>query len=259
MIKLSKPIVFFDLETTGVSTGTDKIVQIAITKVFPDGQVVHKERLINPGKPIPQEATDVHGITDEMVKDAPLFKQVAKALKQEFDGCDLGGYNSDNFDIPMLSAEFERCEILFPEEGTTPIDVLKIERIVNSHKLGETFKRYTGQDLDNAHNASADTDATRIVLEHQIPKLLEILKQENEDFDGVLTPEVIDKFCQGENERFDFAGKTYIKDGVVFWSFGKCKDKPVLEDRGYLNWVLGQDFPLETKNKLKSLLTQKSN
>lgn len=256
MIKLTKPIVFFDLETTGVSITSDKVVQIAITKIFPNGEIVNKSKLINPERQIPKEATEVHGITDDMVKDAPTFKQIAKALKDEFDGCDIGGFNSDNFDIPLLSTEFEKCGIVFPDDDVCPIDVLKIERIVNSHKLGETFKRYTGNDLENAHDASADTEATRIVLEHQIPRLIEILKQEIEDFDGKLTPEIIDKFCQGENQRFDFSGKTYIKDGIVCWSFGKCKDKNVLDDKNYLNWVLANDFPLETKNKLKSLLNK---
>jgi DNA polymerase-3 subunit epsilon len=256
MIKLSKPIVFFDLETTGVSITSDKVVQVAITKIFPNGEIVNKTKFINPERPIPKEATEVHGISDDMVKDSPTFKQIAKALKDEFTGCDIGGFNSDNFDIPLLSTEFEKCGIVFPDDDVNLLDVLKIERIVNSHKLGETFKRYTGNDLENAHDASADTDATRIVFEHQIPKLLEILKTQNEDFDGELTIESIDKFCQGENERFDFAGKTYIKDGIVCWSFGKCKDKNVLDDRNYLNWVLSNDFPLETKNKLKSLLNK---
>jgi len=255
MIKLKKPIVFFDLETTGVSIGNDKVIQIAITKVFPNGDVVSKSKLINPGILIPKEATDVHGITDEMVKDSPTFKQIAKALSEEFDGCDLGGFNSDNFDIPLLSSEFEKCGIEFPNPESTPIDVLKIERIINSHKLGETFKRYTGKELENSHDASVDTEATRVVFELQLPKLIEIIKSQDEEFQGELTPEIIDKFCQGDEQRFDFAGKTYFKDDVVYWSFGKNKDKPVLDDRSYLNWVLSSEFPLETKNKLKSLLT----
>lgn len=256
MLKLSKPIVFFDLETTGTSVTEDRIVQIATLKVFPDGTIVIKEKLINPGRPIPKEASEVHGITDEDVKERPSFKNISKGLHEELEGCYLGGYNSDQFDIPLLSAEFERCEIIFPSVGTTPLDVLKIERIVNSHKLGETFKRYTGEDLDGAHDAKADITATRRVFLMQIPRLFEIMKSQIEGLEE-LTPEAIDSFCQGDRQRFDFAGKAYIKEGVVYWSFGKCLNKPVLDDRNYLNWVLGSDFPSETKNKLKALLIAK--
>jgi len=256
MIKLIKPIVFFDLETTGTNTNTDRICQIGITKVFQDGTIESKSLFVNPQMPIPKEATEVHGITDEMVKDAPTFKQISKALKEKFNDSDIGGYNSDNFDIPLLSQEFERCDIVFHDEETTTIDIYKIEKIVNSHKLGETFKRYTGTELENSHDASADTEATRIVFEHQMKRLIEVLGENIENFNGEVTTEMIDTFCQGDEKRFDFAGKTYLKDGVVYWSFGKCMNKPVLDDRGYLNWVLSNDFPAETKRKLKSLLTQ---
>lgn len=257
MIKLLKPIVFFDLETTGTSISTDRICQIGITKVFPDGTSESKSFYVNPQMPIPKEATNVHGITDEMVKDAPTFARISKALKEKLADSDIGGYNSDNFDIPLLSQEFSRCEIDFPDEGTNTIDVYKVEKIVNSHKLGETYKRYTGTELENSHDASVDTEATRIVFEHQMKRLIEVLGENIENFDGNVTTELIDIFCQGDEKRFDFAGKTYEKDGVVYWSFGKCMNKPVLDDRGYLNWVLSNDFPIETKRKLKSLLIEK--
>jgi DNA polymerase-3 subunit epsilon len=252
-MKLVKPLVFFDLETTGVNITTDRIVQIAIVKMNVDGSTEEKTRLINPEMPIPKEATEVHGITDEMVKDQPTFKQVAKTLKEVFRDCDIAGFNSDDFDVPLIIQEFARVQIEFPDWELDFVDVLKVERKVNSHKLGETFKRYTGETLEGAHDALEDTRATKTVFEHQMSRLTEIFS-ENEDFDGKFTPKMIDEFCQGDKKRFDYAGKTHIKEGVVYWSFGKCKDQPVLDDRGYLNWVLNQDFPIETKNKLKALI-----
>ena len=258
-ITLKRALIFFDLETTGVAVSTDKIIQIATTKYFPDGKTESKTVLINPGIEIPKEAIDVHGITNEMVKDAPTFKQFSKSLFEHFSGCDLAGYNSDTFDVPLLIAEFQRCGISFPEGGVSFIDVLKIERIVNSHKLTETYQRYTGKPLENAHDAGADVEGTGVVFGFQLEKLKAIFKNENESFseETDLTVERIDLFCQGDKMRFDYAGKMYQKDGVVYWSFGKNADKSVLDDRGYLNWVLSSDFPIETKEKIKSLLTPK--
>lgn len=254
MLKLFKPIVFFDLETTGTSIQQDKIVQIAVFKIYPrtDDPYEKKVHLIDPGIPIPKEATEVHGITDEMVQGKPKFAQIAKALKDYMTDCDLGGFNSDSFDIPMLIQEFHRCNIAFPDWDLNVVDVLKIERIVNSHKLSETYKRRFGRELEGAHDASADTDATVEVLFSQLEQINDFTEEPME-----LTIENIDKFCQGDNQRFDLAGKCYIKDGVVFWSFGKWKDHPVLDDRSYLNWVLNSDFPIQTKQLLTGLLTQK--
>lgn len=245
MLKLNKPIVFFDLETTGVSIQQDRIVQIAVLKipVNPDDKVERKVHLIDPGVHIPEEATEVHGITDEMVQGKPKFIQIAKALKDYMNGCDLGGYSSDNFDIPMLIQEFHRCDIAFPDWELNVIDVIKIERILNSHKLSETYKRYMKKDLNDAHDAMVDTDATVDVFLKQ----LDLLKDQP---DLELSIESIDKFCQGENERFDLAGKCFIKDGIVHWSFGKHMNKPVLTDTSYLNWVLNSDFPIQTKKML---------
>lgn len=252
MIKLLKPIVFFDLETTGTSVQHDRIVQIAVVKMFPDENKKdeRKVHLIDPSIPIPKEASDVHGITDEMVQGKPKFAQLAKAIFDFTFGCDLGGYNSDNFDIPLLIQEFHRCQIEFPTWNPNVIDVIKIERILNSHKLSETFKRYFGKELNDAHDAMIDTDATVDIFHEQILKL-----KSNEDFENSI--EWIDKFCQGENERFDLAGKCYIKDGVVHWAFGKNMNKPVMDDRPYLNWVLNSDFPIQTKTLLTELLINK--
>lgn len=251
MLKLSKPIVFFDLETTGTSIQQDRIVQIAVIKMFPDPEtsIERKVHLIDPGCPIPSEATEIHGITDEMVQGKPKFIQIAKGVKDYMTGCDLGGYNSDMFDIPMLIQEFHRCNIAFPDWDLNVIDVIKIERILNSHKLSETYKRYFDKELDDAHDAMVDANATVDIFFEQ----LDFLKDQP-DFN--MSIEAIDKFCQGENERFDLAGKCYLKDGVVHWSFGKNMNKPVLKDTSYLNWVLNSDFPIQTKNLLNEYWNQ---
>lgn len=253
-MKLLKPFIVFDLETTGTSISDDKIVQLAVIKKHPDGKVEKKTMLLNPGISIPKEATEVHGITDEMVKDKPFFKQIAKSLFEFFFGCDLGGYNSDQFDIPLLMAEFDRCDIHFLSWTPNVVDGLKIERMVNSHKLEYTYARHTGKTLDNAHDAMADSEATLEVLESQFEMLMSSYKDEKGNIIP-LTIEQVDTHCQQENERFDYAGKAYKKEGSVFWSFGKNKDRDVLQDRSYLDWVLKSNFPIDTKNKLIKLIT----
>lgn len=244
-MKINRPIVFFDLETTGISTTKDRIVQIACVKIDLDGNKEEKKLLINPLIPIPKEATDVHGISDEMVKDAPLFKNISKALYFFFKDCDIAGYNSDNFDVPLLTEEFARVGINFLDWEYNLVDVLKHERLLHSNKLADVYKRYTGKDLDGAHDALNDVRATVEILFHQIEGKPEI------------TPEEIDALCQGENKRFDIAGKAYYdKEGIVRWSFGKNINQPVLQDYQYLNWVLNNDFPSESKNKLRTLKNQ---
>ncbi|AHK11349.1 DNA polymerase III epsilon subunit [Flavobacterium sp. phage 1/32] len=244
---LQKPIVFFDLETTGTDVAKDKIVQLACVKINLDGSIEEKEILLNPTIEISKEASEVHGITNEMVKDKPLFSQISKALFAYFFGCDIGGYNSDSFDVPLLIEEFSRCGIDFPTWDLNFIDVLKHERLINTNKLGDVYKRYTGKEIENAHDALSDVRATIEVLRHQI-------KGREEE----VSPESIDLFCQGDKKRFDIAGKAFYNlEGVVCWSFGKNINKPITNDRNYLDWVLNNDFPKETKEKLKNLIETK--
>ena len=245
-MSLPKPIVFFDLETTGISITQDRIVQIGAIKVNPDGTEEIKNVLINPTIPIPPGATEVHGISDADVQDKPLFRQIAKSFVAWLSGCDLAGYNSDNFDIPMLIEEFGRVGVAFPEEETKFIDVLKIERKVNSHKLGETYQRYTGEELEGAHNALIDIYATIKIFHQQ-------LEQNDHLPSGAGDLEV---FCQGEFKRVDFAGKLYEKEEKVYWRFGKHKNQLVSETKSYCNWVLGSDFPTETKAQIRKVLGQ---
>lgn len=244
-MKITRPIVFFDLETTGTSTTKDRIVQIACIKIDMEGNQEEKKMLINPTIPIPKQATDVHGITDEMVKDSPIFKNISKALYFFFKDCDIAGYNSDSFDIPLLTEEFARVGIQFLDWEHNLVDVLKYERVLRPNKLADVYKRYTGKDLEDAHDALNDVRATVEILFHQI--------ENNPD----ITPEEIDTTCQGDKKRFDIGGKAYIgTDGIVRWSFGKNADKPVLEDNSYLEWAMKSDFPFELKNKLTKLKQQ---
>lgn len=242
-MKIIKPIIFFDLETTGTSIDTDRVIQIACIKIDSDGTKTEKQILINPTIPIPKDASDVHGITDEIVKDAPKFVNIAKAMYSFFEGCDIAGFNSDNFDVPLLMMEFERVGLTFPDWDCVFVDVLKYERLLHSNKLTEVYKRYTGEELDGAHDAMNDVRATLAVLVHQVEGNSEI------------TPSDIDLLCQGDRKRFDVSGKCYYdKEGNVRWSFGKNINKLVKDDLGYVNWVLGNSFPSETKAKLRELI-----
>jgi len=249
MLKLERPIVVFDLETTGVDTNTARIVEIAVIKILPDRTREEKSYRINPTIPIPAEASEVHGITDDDVKECPTFAEYSKGMFDYFTGCDIAGYNSDNYDVPLLSQEFARCNMIFPEEGTAFVDVLKMERHVNAHNLGATYKRYSGEELDGAHGALADTRATAFILEKQLER----------NFEEEQSPQQLDILLQGDTPRVDIAGKlTRDTDGTVVWAFGKCKGKPVLSDQGFLGWALRlPDFPAESKKILRSLQEQK--
>jgi DNA polymerase III subunit epsilon len=243
-MKISRPILFFDLETTGLDIQKDRIVQIATIKLLMDGSTEEKKYLFNPQILISPEASAVHGITDEMVQGAPFFTQYAKSLADYMHGCDIAGFNSDYFDFPLLIKEFNRCGIVdFPNWDFNLVDVLKYEKLLKPNNLSEVYKRYTGKTLEGAHDALNDVRATLEILMHQTDG--------NED----ITPEDIDLLCQGERKRFDLNGKLYInKEGVVCWAIGKNAHKSVFADMPYLDWVLKSDFPEETKQKIKSLL-----
>lgn len=245
-IKLERPIVFFDLETTGVSIVNDRIVQIGAIKIFPNGDKEIKNRLVNPTIPIPKESAEVHGISDEDVKDQPVFAQIAKAMFDWLKDSDLAGYNSDNFDIPLLAEEFLRVGIEYPTKDVRFIDVIKIERLVNSHRLGDTYERYTGEILENAHDALADIEATIAIFEHQV--------KQNEALQ--IPIEEIENLCQGDPDikKVDFAGKLYEENGGIYWNFGKHRGELVKETADYAKWVLGGEFASDTKKHIKIAL-----
>jgi DNA polymerase-3 subunit epsilon len=248
-LKLQRPIAFIDLETTGINISTDKIVEIAIVKILPDGTKQVKRKLINPQMPIPKASSDVHGITDEMVKDAPTFKQVANEIKQFIDNCDLGGYNSNRFDVPMLIEEFSRVGLDFSTDGRKMVDVQKIFHMMEQRTLSAAYKFYCSKNLDGAHSAEADAHATWEILEAQIERYPHI----------GLTVEDIVKFT-GEDDIVDFARRFIKVNGVEIFNFGKHKGKPVTEvlkaEPQYYDWMMKGDFAMNTKQKLTEILNR---
>tara|TARA_B100000768_G_scaffold161623_1_gene161822 strand:- start:104 stop:877 length:774 start_codon:yes stop_codon:yes gene_type:complete len=252
-LKISKPICFFDLETTGVNVSNDRIVEISILKIFPNGNKESKTWLVNPEIPIPLEASNIHGITNDIVKDEPNFKIIASDVKSMINNCDLAGFNSNKFDIPLLAEELLRSKIDFSLENILTIDVQNIFHKMEQRTLSAAYKFYCGKSLENAHSSKADTLATFEVLESQIEKYDDLKGDVNflSDFSS-----------RGKN--VDLAGFIkYNKDDVPCFSFGKHKDKTVdyvLENEsGYFGWLLNADFPIYTKKILTKLKLDKLN
>lgn len=245
-------LIVFDLETTGTNTETDRIVEIAICKLDMERKNWDSmTTLINPEMNIPKEATEIHHITNEMVKDSPKFREVAATIVDYMKGCAIAGYNSNRFDVPMLIAEMGRCGISWPDPTGTFVDILELERIVNSHKLAHTYKRYTGMDMEDAHEALADVKATITVFVNQIDKLKEMgLISSSSEY----TYEELDKITQADTKRLDFARKLVLINDTVCWAFGKHQYKPITCDVSYATWVLGTNFPSDTKAIIKKEL-----
>ena len=241
-LNLQRPIVFFDLETTGVQITRDRIVEISILKISPDGERETKTRRINPEMPIPAEASAVHGITDADVADCPTFAQVARSLYAWLEGCDIAGFNSNRFDVPMLVEEFLRAGVAVDFDDRHFVDVQTIFHKMERRTLEAAYKFYCDKTLENAHSAEADTLATFEVLEAQLDRYPDDLKND--------IPALAEFSTHGR--RVDFAGSLAYndKDEIVI-NFGKYKGVPVTEvfrkDSGYYNWVMGAQFPLETK------------
>ncbi|MFT6997177.1 MAG: DNA polymerase-3 subunit epsilon [Cryomorphaceae bacterium] len=265
-LNLKKPLAFFDLETTGVNVASDRIVEIAILKLFPDGRIEKRpseenERfLINPQMPIPLETSLIHGIYDEDVKDAPSFADVAdKVFKFLFD-CDLAGFNSNKFDVPILAEEFLRCSIDFSIEDRNLIDVQNIFHMMEQRTLKAGYKFYTGKDMNNAHEAMADVEATYDVFLAQIEKYKDV---EFEGRDGKKSVPIVNDMDQlhtvsQRHRNVDFLGRFVYNDAnVECFNFGKHKGKPVTDvlraEPGYYGWMIKGDFPLYTKKVLKSI------
>ncbi|HRG24917.1 MAG TPA: exonuclease domain-containing protein [Chitinophagaceae bacterium] len=249
MLQLKKPLAFIDLETTGINLGTDRIVEIAIVKILTDGTRSVKRKLINPGIPIPKASSDIHGITDEMVKDAPLFKQVAQELKQMLDGCDFAGYNSNRFDIPLLMEEFLRAQVDFDMKNRKLLDVQNIFHKMEPRTLGAAYRFYCNKTLDGAHSAEVDASATHEILEAQLEKYAEL----GNTLDSIL--KVI-----GEDQVVDFARRFVMENGIEVFNFGKYKGRPVADvlktEPQYYDWMMKGDFPQHTKQKLTEIYTR---
>ncbi|RPD37877.1 3'-5' exonuclease [Chitinophaga barathri] len=248
-LQLTRPLAVIDLETTGTNVATDRIIEIAVIKVMPDRSVQNKVKRINPGMPIPAASTAIHGISDDDVKDAPLFKQVANEFRQFLEHCDIAGYNSNRFDIPMLVEEFLRAGQTFEVENRRFVDVQKIFHLMEKRTLSAAYKFYCDKDLINAHSAEADALATFEILEAQLVRYESQLKA---DVDALAA------FTK-EDEYVDFARRIVMQNGVEMFNFGKYKGKAVRDvlksEPQYYDWMMKADFPLNTKQKLTEIYT----
>jgi DNA polymerase III subunit epsilon len=249
MLQLTKPLAVIDLEATGINLGSDRIVEVAIVKIMPDGKKFEKHKLLNPEIPIPKAASEIHGITDEQVKDAPSFKQVANELKQFLDNCDLAGYNSNRFDIPLLVEEFLRIGMELDMKGRKLVDVQRVFHLMEQRTLSAAYKFYCNKNLEGAHGAQADAAATWEVLEAQLIKYPQL----GNNIDSV------NKFI-GEDEVVDFARRFILEKGVEVFNFGKHKGRPVADvlksEPQYYDWMMKGDFPMHTKLKLTEILNR---
>ncbi len=246
-LQLKNPLVFFDLETTGTNIVTDRIVEIAYHKVSPNGREETKSLRINPERPIPAESSAIHGIYDADVADCPTFKQVAKEIVKDIEGCDLAGYNSNRFDIPLLAEELLRADIDVDLMKRKFVDVQVIFHKMEQRTLSAAYKFYCEKELVNAHGAEADTMATYEVLKAQLGKYPELKND----------VEFLSKFTT-QNNNVDFAGRLIYNDkGEEVINFGKYKGQKVTDvlktDIGYYSWIMSSDFSLHTKKVLTNI------
>ena len=246
-LNLKNPIIFFDLETTGINIASDRIVEISYIKVDLNGNEQSKTMRVNPGMPIPEKSTEIHGITDEDVKDKPTFNEVARSVARDFEGCDLAGYNSVRFDIPLLAEEFLRAGVDIDLKRRKFVDVQVIFMKMEPRTLAAASKFFLGKELEDGHSASADTKATYEVLQAQLDRYTNL---END----------IGKLAEfsAHTRNVDFAGRiVYNDEDVEVFNFGKHKGKAVTEvlaqDPGYYGWMMNGDFPLYTKKVLTSI------
>lgn len=240
-LQLTRPIVFFDLETTGTNINSDRIVEISLVKLFPDGHVTSKTRRLNPEMHIPAEATAVHHITDEDVANEPTFRQVAASLAQIMQGCDIAGFNSNRFDIPLLDQEFERVGVDFDFSKARFIDVQTIFHKKEPRTLVAAYRYYCGKELEGAHSALADTQATMEVLLAQLEKYEDLPNEV-----GALSE------YASNSRNVDFMGRmVYDDQGREVINFGKYKgrlaEEVLAHDHGYYSWIMSGDFSRNTK------------
>lgn len=245
-LQLNRPLAFIDLETTGTNVATDRIVEIAIVKIMPDGSRQSKVKRLNPTIPIPPASTAVHGISDADVQNEPTFKQVANELRQFLQNCDIAGYNSNRFDIPLLVEEFLRVGLDFEIAGRRFIDVQKIFHLMEKRTLGAAYKFYCDKTLDNAHSAEADAMATYEILQAQIDRYKELQNDVT----------ALADFTK-EEAFVDFGRRFILENGVEIFNFGKHKGRPVRvvlkEEPQYYDWMMKSDFSLHTKQKLTEI------
>lgn len=252
-LNLKNPLIFFGLETTGTNINTDRIVEICYLKVHPNGNEEAKTMRINPEMHIPEASSEIHGIYDEDVADCPTFKDVAKDIAKDIEGCDIAGFNSNRFDVPVLVEEFLRVGIDIDLAKRKFIDVQVIYHKLEQRTLSAAYKFYCGKNLEDAHSAEADTRATYEVLKAQLDK-----------YPDVLTNDInfLSEYSS-YSKNVDFAGRIiYDNNGVEIFNFGKYKGYPVSEvlhrDPGYFGWIMNGDFTLNTKNVLTKIRLRES-
>jgi len=247
-LNLKRSLVFFDVETTGLNVTTDRIIQISTMKFVPGSELPNvRTILMNPGIPIPSDATAIHHITNEQVKNLSGFAAFAIDLEEIFQSSDVGGYNVAKFDLPILAEEFRRCNIAFPAPGTKIVDVQSLYFLKEPRTLSAALKFYCGKEHTGAHDAEADVRAAVAVLENQLERYTELYG----------TVEELHSLCFPE-EIVDFGGKLKKNGkGQTVWAFGKNRDKPVKGDADYARWVLKSDFPPDTKRIIEEILRGK--
>jgi len=253
-LNLKNPLVFFDLETTGINISRDKIVEASFLKVYPNGKEEIRTYRINPEMHIPEESTAIHGITDEDVKDCPTFKQLAKTLADFLEGCDMAGFNSSRFDVPMLAEEFLRAGVEFDISKREFVDVQIIFHKKEQRTLEAAYRFYCDKELDNAHSAEADAVATYEVLKSQLERYPDLVNDIN----------MLSKEFSSFNDNVDFAGRIVLNEkGVEVFNFGKHKGKAVAEvfkkEPSYYAWMMEGDFPLNTKQVITKIRLREMN
>lgn len=241
-LNLTRPIAFFDIESTGTNTQQDRIVEISVIKINPQGKEEFLSSIINPEIPIPQEAIEIHGITNEEVVGKPIFKDFAQELFEFLKDCDIGGFYMSKFDLPLLEKEFERVGIPYSRQGKSIIDVLTIYHKFNPRDLSSAYKEYCGKDLDGAHRSEADVRATIEVFKVQLEKHSELPN----DVEG------LHEFCNRKDPNWvDSDGKFIWSGGNVVFNFSQHKGKTLQEvaksEIGFLNWIIAKDFSSEIK------------
>ena len=267
-LKLNKPLVIFDLETTGLDLVKDRVIQLSYIKVYPDGHEERGNELVNPEKTIPDEVVQLTGISNDDVKDKPTFKQLATKLSAVFTGADIAGFNSNHFDVPLLAEEFLRAGIDFDFSKCRLIDACTIFKKMEQRNLAAAYKFYCGRKMEDdfeAHRADQDTEATYRVLMGELDKYA---PGANEDPEKVLVNDIqaLADFSK-QNDNVDFAGRIVWAEvkgqRTEVFNFGKHKGVPVAEvlrfDPGYYSWILGGDFTYNTKQVLTRIRLREAN
>lgn len=257
-LHLRKPLAFFDLETTGINIAKDRVIDICVAKAMPNGEVLIRNERVNPGIPIPVEASLIHGIYDADVVDAPPFKSIARTLAQFLDGCDLAGFNINRFDVPLLVEEFLRANVDFDMKNRRMVDAQRIFHLMEPRNLTAAYKFYCNKDLENAHTAEADTLATFEVLNAQVARYHGLPAKDEAGRDVVFQNDVDFLHALTMNKNVDLAGRMIFNDkGEEVFNFGKHKGVVVLDvlkkEPSFYDWMLKGEFPLDTKRRLTEI------